>query len=78
MPLAHMRTKGGLQPTHQPFSTVTHPFLNPLIQMKNQARSDYTIKNTSKLLSFLNKHADLNNPEQVEALMKDWNFKPSN
>ena len=34
--------------------------------MKNQARSDYTIENTSKALSVLNKHTDLNNPEQVK------------
>jgi integrase len=33
--------------------------------MKNQAKSDETIKNTSKALTTLSKHADLNNPEQV-------------
>jgi hypothetical protein len=49
----------GLQPTHQPLSTVTHPFLNVLIQMKNQARSNDTIKNTSKALQVLSKHAEI-------------------
>ena len=37
--------------------------------MKNNGLSDYTIKNTSKLLKFLNKHADLNNPEQVKTVI---------
>jgi integrase len=34
--------------------------------MKNNARSDYTIQNTSKSLRYLDKHADLNQPEQVK------------
>jgi integrase len=37
--------------------------------MKNQARSDYTIENTSKFVSFLNKHADLNKPEEVKTFI---------
>jgi len=65
----HIKTEGGLQPTHQPFTTVTHPFLNILIKMKNDNKSDYTIRFTSKALSFLNKHADLNNPEQVKTFI---------
>jgi len=34
--------------------------------MKNQNRSDYTIKATDKALTFISKHADLNEPEQVK------------
>jgi len=34
--------------------------------MKNNGLSDYTIKNTSKLLKYLDKHADLNNPDAVK------------
>jgi len=34
--------------------------------MKNNAKSDYTIKYVDKTLTYLNKHADLNNPEQVK------------
>jgi len=34
--------------------------------MKNNGFSDYTIKNTSKLLKYLDKHTDLNNPDSVK------------
>jgi hypothetical protein len=34
--------------------------------MKNSGKSDYTTKFTSKALSFLSKHTDLNNPETVK------------
>lgn len=34
--------------------------------MKNNAKSDYTIKNYSKLLKHISKHADLNKPEEVK------------
>jgi len=34
--------------------------------MKNQNRSDYTIKATDKALTLISKHADLNEPEQVK------------
>jgi integrase/recombinase XerD len=34
--------------------------------MKNQNRSDYTIKSTNKSLTQISKHADLNNPEEVK------------
>ena len=40
--------------------------MNILIQMKNKARSNDTIKNTSKALRHLEIHTNLNNPEQVE------------
>ena len=38
---------------------VTHPILNILIQMKNNAKSDYSIKFIDKALTYLSKHADL-------------------
>jgi hypothetical protein len=41
--------------------------------MKNSAKSDYWIKFTSKALTFLNKHADLNNPETVRAFIAALN-----
>ncbi len=34
--------------------------------MKNQNRSDYTIRATDKLLTQISKHADLGNPEEVK------------
>jgi len=37
--------------------------------MKNNGNSDYTIKNTSKLLTTLSKNADLNNPEEVKTFI---------
>jgi integrase len=58
-------------------TTVTHSFpakhtpeiVNILLQMKNNGLSDYTIKNTSKLLTFLDQHTDLNNPDQVKTVI---------
>ena len=34
--------------------------------MKNNGKSDYSIKSTDKMLSYLSDHADLDNPEQVK------------
>ena len=34
--------------------------------MKNQAKSDYSIKFVDKALTYISKHADLNEPEQVK------------
>ncbi len=45
----------------------THPLiLNALIKMKNEGKSDYTIKHYDKMLTFLADHADLSKPEQVK------------
>jgi len=43
--------------------------LNILIKLKNQNRSNYTIKTTSKALTTLSRYADLNKPEQVKAFI---------
>ncbi len=40
--------------------------MNVLIKLKNNAKSDYTIKFVDKSLTHLSKHADLNSPEQVK------------
>jgi len=45
--------------------------------MKNQARSNDTIKATSKALATLNKHTDLNNPEQVKQYIAQLNASTS-
>ena len=37
-----------------------------LINLKNNAKSDYTIKNVDKSLAHISKYADLNEPEQVK------------
>jgi len=60
------KTKGGLQPTRQPQFPEYHPILNILIHMKNNAKSDYSIKFVDKALTYISKHADLNEPEQVK------------
>jgi integrase len=60
------RTEGGLQPAHQPQFPEYHPFLNVLIKLKNNAKSDYTIRFIDKSLRLIAKHADLNNPEAVK------------
>jgi len=41
--------------------------------MENEGRSNYTIKNTSKALGFLNKHTNLNNPGDVKAFIATRN-----
>ena len=41
--------------------------------MKNEGKSDYTIRNYDKLLSFLGNHADLNEPEQVKQFIATYN-----
>jgi len=43
--------------------------LNILIQMKNNAKADTSIKFVDKILTYINKHADLNQPEQVKQLI---------
>jgi integrase len=53
----------------QSMTNRTPQIVNILIQMKNNGLSDYTIKNTSKLLKFLDKHADLNNPDAVKTVI---------
>jgi len=45
--------------------------------MKNQARADDTIKNTSKALNRLNKATNLNNPEQVEQFIANLQVSAS-
>jgi len=47
----------------------TATIINVLLQMKNNGLSDYTIKNNSKALRFLDNHTDLNNPEAVKTLI---------
>ena len=59
-------TEGGLRPAHQPKFPVTQLILNVLIQLKNNAKSDYTIKFVDKSLKYIERHADLNEPEQVK------------
>jgi integrase len=41
--------------------------------MKNDNRSEYTIKNTSKALDVLSKHTNLNEPEQVKQFIANLN-----
>jgi len=55
-----------LEPAYQTTPNYTPQIVNILLQMKNNGLSGYTIKNTSKLLKYLNQHADLNNPDAVK------------
>jgi integrase len=45
---------------------ITHAILNVLIKLKNNAKSDCTIKFVDKALRRINKYADLDNPEEVK------------
>jgi len=60
------RTEGGLQPARPPQFPEYHPFLNVLVRMKNNGKSDYTIKFVDKSLRHISDHADLNNSEAVK------------
>jgi len=63
MPSLNRRRVTTSTPAQNP---VTHAILNILIKLKNNAKSDYTIKFVDKSLSYLSRHADLNEPEQVK------------
>jgi hypothetical protein len=48
-----------------------------LINLKNNAKSDYTIKFVDKALRRLNKYADLDNPEQVKQFIAQMDTSDS-
>ena len=50
-----------------PTEQETYPYINLLINMKNNGYSDYSIKTTKTLLKHLNEHTGLANPEAVKA-----------
>ena len=65
---------GYFQHTSPNFPNTT--LFNVLAQMKNKGKSDYSIKFVDKALTYLSKHANLNNPTEVEAFiahLKDKN-----
>jgi integrase len=70
------RTKGGLQPTRQPYNC-NPPFsseiFNLLYEMKKNAYSDYSINFTRKALTFLAKNCNLNNPDTVKTFIANRN-----
>ena len=80
-PISRMpqKTKGGLQPTHQPkdhaFFRIPQPpnpkIQNVLIEMKLDNKSDYTINFTRKALSFLSKRTSLAEPEAVKLVIAE-------
>ena len=57
----------------QPTPQTTSEIVNLLIAMKNNNKSQYTLKATSKGLKQISKHADLHNPEQVKAYIANHN-----
>jgi len=65
------RTEGGLQPARPPQFPEYHPLLNVLVRMKNNGKSDYTIKAVDKSLKHIAKHADLDNPDTVKQFIAD-------
>jgi len=60
------RTEGGLQPARHHQFPEYHPLLNVLVRLKNNNKSDYTIRFIDKSLRLIAKHAELNNPEAVK------------
>jgi integrase len=64
-------TKGGLRPTRHAISPKPTPatILNVLAEIKNNVKSDYSTHFVDKALNYINKHTDLNQPEQVKAFI---------
>jgi len=62
-----------LTPTKNPNFPNTTLILNVLVQMKNNAKSDYSIKFVDKALTYISKHANLNEPEQVKQFIANKN-----
>lgn len=56
-----------------PFQRHTAPFLNVLIEMEKDAKSNYTIHFTYKALSFLAKNCKLEDHEQVKTFIAKMN-----
>ncbi len=56
-----------------PFSLHPAPFLNVLIEMEKEGKSQYTIHFTSKALALLNQNCNLQNPEQVKTFIAKKN-----
>jgi len=54
----------------------TAKIINILIKLKNNGKSDYTIRNVDKFLNVLNRNCNLDNPEEVKAFIA--NHKVSN
>ena len=52
--------------THHPKFPEYHPILNVLVEMKNAGRTDHSIRFVDKALTYLSKHTDLGNPEEVK------------
>ena len=76
--LLELRKKAGLvlQPTTnstQPYPQATSEIVNLLIAMKNNGKSPYTLKATSKTLKEISKHADLHSPNQVKTYIANKN-----
>jgi len=63
MPSLNRRRVTSSTPAQNP---VTHAILNVLIKLKNNAKSDSTIKFVDKALHRIGKCADLDNPEEVK------------
>ena len=62
----HIKQKAGYDQHTSPIQPHTALFLNVLIQMKNDVKSDYTINFTRKSLAFLARHTDLTESEAVK------------
>jgi hypothetical protein len=51
--------------------------INVLLDMKSNGYSEYTLNFVSKALSFLAKHADLNNAEAVKLFISEYSANNS-
>ena len=58
-----------------PNSQHTAQILNILVEMKNAGKSDYCTKFVDKALTYLSKHANLNEPEQVKQYIANLQSK---
>ena len=61
-----MQNKAGYCQHTDPNFQHSAPILPILAKMENNGKSKYTLKNYAKLLKFLSKNTNINNPEEVK------------
>ena len=61
-----LRLKSGYSQHTSPILPNTTPILNVLMKMENNGKSNYSIKFVDKALTYISKHANLNEPEKVK------------
>lgn len=65
----YSQTKNPILNTNRPKTETEAKIINILIQLKNNGKSDYTIRNVDKFLNILNQNCNFDNPEEVKGFI---------